>query len=93
MKELLDDAQMKQNLMLILNEMADQPDVARYFPPTMLPYTELMAQIREFVELAGEYSLAYEYIVGALETSPFRVSGEAAIKLLEVGLLMGAKSE
>jgi hypothetical protein len=52
-----------------------------------------LAQIHELIADAGEYGLAYEYIVGALESIPFNVSGAAAVKLLEVGLLVGFKSE
>ncbi|AZG14884.1 hypothetical protein [Cupriavidus pauculus] len=81
------------NLLFVLNELEGQPEIAAYYSTTTLSYEEQMAQIREFIELAGEYGLAYEYIGGALESFPFRVSGAAAIKLLEVGLLMGFKSE
>lgn len=81
------------NLMLILEEMEGQPEVGRSYPPDVMPYEDEMAQIREFIDLAGEYGLAFEYINGALERFPYRISGKAAIKLLEVGLLMGFKSE
>jgi hypothetical protein len=81
------------NLMLVLEEMEGQPEVGRSYPPDLMPYEEEMAQIREFIDLAGEYGLAFEYINGALERFPYRISGKAAIKLLEVGLLMGFKSE
>ncbi|MBU6488896.1 MAG: hypothetical protein KGQ57_13905 [Burkholderiales bacterium] len=81
------------NLAFILKELEAQPQVGSYYPTTALSYQDQMAQIREFIEVAGEYGLAYEYINGALEQFPFAISGQAAIKLLEVGLLMGFKSE
>ncbi|WP_432258813.1 hypothetical protein [Cupriavidus sp. TMH.W2] len=81
------------NLLFILSEMVSQPEVAAYYPTTTLSYEEQMAQIREFIEMAGEYGLAYEYIVCALESFPFKISGAAGVKLLEVGLLMRFKSE
>ena len=42
---------------------------------------------------AGEYGLVYENVVSKLEASPFKLSGKAAIKLLEVGLIFGFKTE
>jgi hypothetical protein len=89
----LDYQLVEANLAFILNELEAQPQVGRHYPTTALSYEDQMAQIREFIEVAGEYGLAYEYINGALEQFPFSISGLAAIKLLEVGLLMGFKSE
>lgn len=63
----------------------------RYLPGE-LSYSDEMAQIREFIEIAGEYGLAYEYINCALERHPYKIYGKIAIKLLEVRLLMGFKS-
>ncbi|HEY1996820.1 hypothetical protein [Paraburkholderia sp.] len=81
------------NLMLVLEEMEGQPEVGNSYPPDGISYEDEMVQIREFIDLAGEYGLAFEYINGALERFPYRISGKAAIKLLEAGLLMGFKSE
>jgi hypothetical protein len=80
------------NLTLILRELEAQPQIGKYYPPTAMSYGDQVAQIREFIDV-GEYLLAYEYINGALEEFPYSISGKAAIKLLEVGLLMGFKSE
>ncbi|WP_153074170.1 hypothetical protein [Paraburkholderia bonniea] len=88
-----DNELIETNLSLILAEMKAQPEVAPLYSPDELSYEEQMIQIREFIELAGEYGLAYEYINGTLERFPFKISGNAAVKLLEVGLLMGFKSE
>ncbi|AOK07060.1 hypothetical protein KDW55_17985 [Burkholderia sp. AU19243] len=93
MNEISDDALIEGNLNFILNEMRAQPEVSQYYPPDGLTYAEHLAQIGEFIDHAGEYGLAYEYIVGALESIPFRVTGAAAVKLLEVGLLVEFKSE
>lgn len=92
MKIASDSELIETNLCVVLNEMEAQPEVGQYFPPNTLSYGDLMAQIREFIDQAGEYGLAYEYINGALETIPFKLSGKAAVKLLEIGLLMGFKS-
>jgi hypothetical protein len=39
-----------------------------------------------------EYGLAYEVLVWMLQSQPFRISGFAAVKLLEVALLLGYKT-
>jgi hypothetical protein len=83
----------EENLLIVLQEMEGQPEVARAYPPNAMTYEDEMAQIREFIDLAGECGLAFEYISSALEQYPYKVSGKAAVKLLEVGLLMGFKSE
>ena len=93
MTNLLDHQLIDANLTLVLNELEAQPEVAQFYPPTVLPYKAEMAQIREFIDQAGEYGLAYEYINGVLKSFPFSLSGKAAVKLLEVALLMGFKSE
>jgi hypothetical protein len=54
---------------------------------------EQLAQIREFIDLAGEYGLAYESIVALLERYPFQLAGANVVKLLEVGLLLGFKTK
>lgn len=81
------------NLSFILDEMKTQPGVAHSYSADELQYVEHMEQIREFIVDAGEYGLAYEYIVVALQSLPFMLSGKASVKLLEVGLLMRFKSE
>lgn len=82
----------EKNLIFILNELKAQPEVALYYPNNSLSFSDDMVQISEYIELAGEYGLAYECIVGDLELFPFKLSGLAAVKLLEVGLLMGFKT-
>ncbi|NIR13144.1 MAG: hypothetical protein GWN86_04015 [Desulfobacterales bacterium] len=58
-----------------------------------MSYDEEMYQIKEYIELAGEYALAYETIVSTLEVHPFVLSGRSSVNLLEVGLIMGFKTE
>lgn len=58
-----------------------------------MSFDEEMEQIREYIEDAGEYAIAYESLVANLEQVPFVISGKAAIGLLEVGLVMGYKTE
>ncbi|APA87541.1 hypothetical protein BJG93_18845 [Paraburkholderia sprentiae WSM5005] len=93
MNSLSNNALIEHNLTFILSEMKAQPEVAQHYPPNGLTYDEHLSQIHEFIADAGEYGLAYEYVVGALESIPFRLTGAAAVKLLEIGLLMGFKSE
>lgn len=83
----------EKNLLFILNELRGQPEIATHFPPEMQSYDEQLAQIEEYLVYAGEYGLGYEIIVVLLATFPFKLSGLASIKLLEVGLLLGFKTE
>jgi hypothetical protein len=85
--------QIEERLLIVLSELERQPEVAKNYQPGVLPYNEEINQIKEYIELAGEYGLAYETIVASLEEHPFILSGIAAVKLLEVGLLMGFKTE
>ena len=79
-------------LLRVLNELKGQREVSTTFLPEELPFDEAMKQIREFIELAGEYGIAYESLVATIESHPFVLSGKAAISLLEVGLLLGFKT-
>ena len=86
-----DSALIDANLIFIVQEMKAQPEIAQSYSPATLSYDHQMDQICEFID-TGEYGLAYEYIIGALGCSPFKMSGAAALKLLEIGLLMEFKS-
>jgi hypothetical protein len=79
-------------LLCILGELETQPEIAAHFPNDIMPYNELMQQLHEWITDAGEYGIAYESIVSLLEIMPFKLSGQAAVKLLEVGLLFGYKT-
>ena len=83
----------RDRLRFILAELRAQPPVAAHFSPETLSFGELIDQLDEYIEVAGEYGIAYESVVATLEQVPFVLSGKAAVKLLEVGLLLGFKTE
>jgi hypothetical protein len=80
-------------LMAILSELEQQHTVGEKYSENSLSYREEMEQIREFIDLAGEYTLAYEIIVATLEKHPFFLSSKAAVNLLEIGLFMQYKTD
>jgi hypothetical protein len=81
----------KNNLLIILAELGNQPEVGGKFPPELQSYSEQVEQLREYID-AKEYGIAYESIVAMLEEFEFLLSGPVVIKLLEVGLLMRFKT-
>jgi hypothetical protein len=85
--------QLEVRLLKVLKELEQQPHVSHSYPPNRLSFPDEMKQIREYIEVAGEYGLAYDLIVAELEVHPFVLSGKAAISLLELGLLIGYKSD
>lgn len=80
------------NLLYIYHELKVQ-DTSKYDQEKFLSWNDAMEQIFEFIDLAGEYGLAYEYISGYLESYPCFISGRASVKLLELGLIFKYKSE
>ena len=80
------------NLLNIYDELKNQ-DMSKYDDNEQLSYEDGMKQIFEFIDLAGEYGLAYEYLTGYLEDYPCTLSGKAAVKLLELGLIFKYKTE
>jgi hypothetical protein len=82
----------EQNLTVVLSKIEGQSEVGATYSPGLLPFEQHMAQIHEFIDV-GEYGLAYESMVASLEGYAFRLSGSAAVKLLEVGRLFGFKTE
>lgn len=77
----------------IIGEIAVQTDVGSRFPVGMQKFPHQVDQIKEFIDYAGEYALAYEYIICLLEQFPFVLTGQTAVKLLEVGLILQFKTE
>jgi hypothetical protein len=77
----------------ILDELERQADVSAAYRADALSFSDEMAQIREYIEVAGEYGAAYESLVATIESHPFVLSGKAAVSLLEVGLLLGYKTD
>lgn len=88
-----DQVFVEKRLLVVLEELESQPELASSFPPELLSYKDTLANVREWVDLAGEYGLAYEVMVNLLEQFEFKLSGKAAIKLLEVGLYFGYKTD
>jgi hypothetical protein len=83
----------RSRLMDVLQELQLQTDLATRYPENRLAFQDQMEQIREYIADAGEYGIAYESIVANLEQVPFTLSAGAAVKLLEVGLIMRYKTE
>lgn len=80
-------------LLSILAEMKSQTHVAEHYGKNKLPFDRHMALLHEYIEIGGEYGVAYESIVATLEQRPFKLEGKTAVCLLEVGLLMGFKTD
>lgn len=83
----------EENLLIVLNELREQTDIASVLPPETMSYSDQLGQIEEFICLAGEYGIAYENIISLIEMVPIRLSGKAVIKLIEIALLFGFKTE
>lgn len=83
----------EESLLRVLGEVEEQREIGNTFPVEMQSLDDQTAQIREYIELAGEYGIAYESLVCLLEFRPFKVSGPVAIELLEVGLLLKFKTD
>lgn len=81
------------NLMQVLADLKNQPALADQFPSEGMSYEEQMSQISEWIQDAGEFGLAYEAMISLLESFPFVLTGSAAVRLLEVGLIFGFKTE
>jgi hypothetical protein len=89
----VDGKLIQENLLVVMAAIRAQGEVGKLFPPEQKSFAEQMEQIREWLEDAGEYGLAYESLIAMLEEFPFQLPGGAAVKLLEVGLLMRFKTE
>ena len=81
------------NLRAIVSELYSQDDIGQQFPPELQSFSEQIAQICEWIDDAGEYGVAYEVLVSMLERFQFKLTGGAAVKLLEVGLVLRFKTE
>lgn len=80
-------------LIIVCEDIKLQCEIALTFSPDELPYDSWIEQLDEWINYACEYSLAYESIVSSIENHPFRLSGEAVVKLLEVALLLRYKTD
>ena len=79
-------------LLIIVEELSTQHNVGATFPQNLGSFSDWIDQEHEFIE-HDELGIAYESLVATLEAHPFTLSARAAVKLLEVGLLLGFKTE
>ncbi len=92
MRQLVDWKFTEDNLLYIFNEMKIQ-NMSKYNCEGCNTWKGTIDQIYEFIDLAGEYALAYEFIIFELERLPYKISGKASIKLLELAVIFKYKSE
>jgi hypothetical protein len=85
--------ELEKRLLVVLAELQGQPAVSSFYSDGELPHDALMRQLSEWIELAGEYEISYESIVATISAYPYVLSGAAAVALLEVGLLLGYKTD
>lgn len=78
-------------LTLILQELQSQPEAGVSIPPGEQSLSEQLQCIGEWIDVR-EFGIAYDTLVALLETCEFRMSGKAAVCLLEVGLFFGFKN-
>ena len=81
------------SLTALLEELESQPEMANFFAPDILSYKDTLSNIGEWLGDNGEYGLAYEVMVSLLERFDFKISGKSAVRLLEVGLYFGYKTD
>ncbi|MCW0922005.1 hypothetical protein ACYSTU_14355 [Pseudomonas glycinis] len=88
-----DDVFVEKSLTALLEELESQPEMAIFFASDILGYEDTLSNIREWLEDDSEYGLAYEVMVSLLERFDFKISGKSAVRLLEVGLYFGYKTD
>lgn len=79
-------------LLTVLQELEKQTAIDSSYSGGGLSFVDEMQQLHEYVEVAGEYEIAYETIIATISTHPFVLSGAGAVALLEIGLLLGYKT-
>lgn len=84
--------ELEKRILLIIQELEFQERIEDDASKDFLTHKESLYQIKEFLEV-GEYGLAYMSLVFYLEYYNFSISSFASVKLLELGLLMGFKSD
>jgi hypothetical protein len=84
---------LEDNLLSVIDELETQSHLGNKIPSNILSLEEQIAQWREFIELAGEYEIAYESIIALLEILPFKLTSITAIKLIEIALLLRYKTD
>ena len=84
--------EIEKRLLMVLRELEKQAAVGSSYSGRELSFADEMRQLFEYVEVAGEYEIAYETIVVTVSAHPFILSGAGAVALLETGLLLGYKT-
>jgi hypothetical protein len=69
------DLVVRKNLSLIIDELAGQHEVGRSYEDSKMAYEDEIKALREYVDTAHEYSVAYESIIATLEKHKFLLSG------------------
>ena len=80
------------NLVSIFDGLSEQTAAAREFWGSEAESVQALAELRELIFDADEFGLAYEEIVCVCEIGTFVLKGSDAVKLLEIGLLLGYKT-
>jgi hypothetical protein len=81
-------------LRTIITELEQQRDALDpLHSPAELSFDDTIDQLKECVDEAREYEVAYEIIVATLECKPVTISGISAVALLELGLLLRYKTD
>jgi len=80
----------KENLNVVLNELKGK---SLDIDPAFLAYPKQIEQIDEWINYADECGIAYESMVALLESEPIEISGAATVRLLEVALVFGFKTD
>lgn len=86
-------SEIQRRLQQVLEEIRQQSQLSHLFGGDILSFEEHIEQLTEYLDVAGEYGIAYESMIAMLERAPFLLSSKAAIGLLEVALLFGFKTE
>ncbi len=81
------------NLQTVFEEMRVQNELSVYYPSNVLPFDKQMVQLDEYINDYDEFGIAYELIICNLEHYPFILKGTTVVKLVEVALLMGYKTD
>lgn len=82
-----------QRLGAILGELREQSNLATQHWDSREDFETEMNQIREYIEEAGEFGIAYDVIIANLAQVPFNLSSKSVLGLVEVALVMGYKTE
>ncbi|OYR07538.1 hypothetical protein [Brucella grignonensis] len=82
----------EKNLKFIAGELINKGEYYEPLYDNEMPYEEQIISIFEYID-HGEYGVAYENLICLLERSKTCVSAKATVKIIEVSLLFGFKTE